>query len=207
MIKYIHNEKGVALVISLLMVFVSLAIIVGVLMMLNQGQKVSSLTRQYATAREAAYGGAEFTALEIIRKEIDDAGGTAAASAAWAKSGTYGGLVSHSVAENCFYAKLTTSTALWPAACGDTSTTNLDVTSDFSVTLSGTQSKAPFTVFVKIVDTRRGNTSLSSVVLERDPTNSINERQHLPYIYRIEYLTQRTTNPDERAVLSGVMTW
>jgi hypothetical protein len=206
--KYLTDNRGVALVVAMLMVFVSLAIIVGVLMMITQGVKVSSLTRQYETARAASYGAAEFSALEIMRREIDDAAGGLSTGTAWNRSGTYGGLVTHVTSEQCFNAKLTTSTIQWPVGCNNTLITNLDTSHDYTVTLAGAQSKAPFTVFVKLVDTRQGNTSLSTVAIEPDGGNpALSEQQHVPFIYRIEFLSQRTNNPDERAVLSSVFTW
>ena len=206
--RYLKNEKGIALVTALLFMVISLAIILSVLYLITQGgTSVSSLTRQYHTLKEAAYGGAEFTAQQIITN----------ASAGKALSTlTYGGLVLPYSANACFSQKMkpnanSISPLNW-GSCADTGL-NLDPSaggnSDFRIQLSGTASQAPYYIFVKIVGSTLGNTDTSVGVLSNLGVvdASAATPMHIPYTYRVEILAQRASNPSERVSLSGLLVY
>jgi len=201
---YHRNNKGVALVMALLMVTISLAIVIAVLSLITRGTSVSSLTRQYHTAHEAAYGGAEFVAKEIIPRVIS---GTL-----FATLGNYNNQVTYNASNTCFSSKLNpidgTSPANWDATCNGISL-DLPNSSDLRITLQGTASKANFDVFVKIVESTRGNSSTSGISLDSgNPVASssagVVTPVHIPFTYRLEIQAQRSVNSSERANLSGL---
>jgi hypothetical protein len=199
---YHKNKQGVALVTALLMVTISLAIVIAVLSLITRGTSVSSLTRQYHTAHEAAYGGAEFVAKEIIPRVIS--GTTFATLGTYNNQLTYGN-------NACFSNKLNPIDGTSPANWGGCDTTSLDLPngSDLRIRLQGTASKANFDVFVKIVESTRGNSSTSGNSLDTGSAVASSASGyvtpvHIPFTYRLEIQAQRSVNPSERANLSGL---
>lgn len=196
---YHKEEKGVALVTALLMMVISLAIAVAVLYLITRGTTVSSLTRQYHTAHEAAFGGAEFSTKEIVARVI--------AGTQLSALGNYNNSFFPNVTDACFNNKLLLATADW--GC---SSSSLDVanTSDFRITLQGTASKANFDVFVKIVSTVPGNSNLSGNDLDSGnavasgSSSGVTSPPSMPYKHQIEIQAQRSASPDERANLTGL---
>ena len=55
----IHSEKGIALVTTLILALVCLALIAGVMILLNVGTKLSGIKGRYTSSVEAAKGGIE----------------------------------------------------------------------------------------------------------------------------------------------------
>ena len=202
--QYKIDEKGVALVFALLMMVISFAIILAVLSFITKGTNVSSLTRQYHSAHDAAYGGADFVTKEILPKVIS--------GVAFNTLGNYNGMLNNVVTNPCFTSKLTLPTNQW--GCSD-SGLNLDPTTgganyaDFQIQLQGTASSSNFNVMVKIVDTVPGNSSTSGKILDSgsavaNASSGVVTPMHIPYTYRVEIQAQRANNPLERASLSGV---
>ena len=103
--QYNIGEKGVALVFALLMMVLSFAIILAVLSFITRGTTVSSLTRQYHSAHDAAYGGADFVTKEILPKVIS--------GVTFNTIGNFNGMLNTVVANPCFTNKLTLPTNQW----------------------------------------------------------------------------------------------
>lgn len=200
------NEKGIALVTALLLTLISLAIILAVVYLTTQGTKISALEKRYQTALDASNGGTEVITKDIIPAMI---GGTTAISTfITSLPSAYQGMIAKNPAltDACFTKKLTDYTANWGLGCSST-TNDVDTTYDLSLTLSGIAPQPGFKVYTKIVDTVKGNTDTSGLVLEGtgvvESGSGIITPQHYPYIYRIEVQGQRDiSNPDERAKLS-----
>src|SRR5512143_1776864 len=106
-LQYCRDKKGVALVTALLMMVISLAIVIAALYLITRGTTVSSLTRQYHTAHEAAYGAADFFTKELADKVIS---GTVV--------GTYNGMVNLND-PNCLQTKLRNGRANWVGCSQD----------------------------------------------------------------------------------------
>ena len=60
------NEKGVALIVTLVLGFAALAFIAGLFYMLNTGTEVSGTEKRYYTALAAAKGTSEFVMNELV---------------------------------------------------------------------------------------------------------------------------------------------
>ena len=67
----LRNEKGLALVMVLILSLIALTIISTLIFMVTQGTKVSGFYKRYATSLDAGYGGAEIaTSLIYNRGEL-----------------------------------------------------------------------------------------------------------------------------------------
>ncbi len=201
------NEKGVALVTSLLLTLIILGIILLAIYFVTRGTVLSGFQKRYATARDAASGGLQIIANDFIPKTIN---GTVLSSI-----GNYGGMMFAYAGDACFTAKLTQASTSWPNGCDnsvnirDPSTGN--VTADMEFTLDGVEQNTNYIVYLKIVDNVPGNTDTSGLDLEASgvvgSSSGIITPQHFPYVYRIEVQgeIQAATNvPEQRANLSAV---
>ena len=196
---FVHcgNNKGIALVTSLLFTLLCLGMILTVLYFVTQGTRVSNIQKRYQTALEASFGSADFIVREVIPKTIMGVN--------LSSLGNYSGFVSYQATDVCFNDKLTKPTANWSSGCSST----LDSKSlpDMKFTLSGAQGQNAFDVYAKIVDTKPGNSSTSGIELEGigvvESNSGVLTPPHFPYTYRIELQGERQANPDERANLSG----
>jgi|WetSurMetagenome_2_1015567.scaffolds.fasta_scaffold00013_97 hypothetical protein len=216
--KRLKNEKGIALVTALLLTMVIMAIILAVIYMVIQGTKVSGLQKHYQTARDAAYGGMDVTVKDILPRVIM---GTTLSNAL---AGYADPNITWTAEDNaCFSSKLSFTPDYWN--CGSTANArSADVKTypDFRFTLAGITGQANFVVYAKVVETitslpvglctsqpcRAGNTSSAPVILEGEAVSAsstgINMPAHFPFLYRIDLQAERSTNPDERANLTGV---
>lgn len=192
----IKNERGIALLTSLLLTLITLAMILVALYMVTSGTKISGLFKSYRTGVEASYGAADLITKDFIPQKIT--------GITLVTLGTYGGRVAYGVTDACFTTKLTSLTATW-GLCSST----LDPTDTPDITFTLTAAAgAPYTVDAKIVDTTAGNTDTSGLnligagVVEGGGGSGIITPQHIPFMYRIEVQGQRQSNPDERASLS-----
>jgi hypothetical protein len=192
---HLENKEGVALMMVLILSVITLAIVSALLYFVVRSTEISGMQKRYRTASEAAKGGIELMTKEIIS---DTVGGDPLSSL-----GSYGGLVKVNPAQDsCFSSKLTRPVEEWPASC-DRSMDPKTVP-DVIFTLQGISPQPNFTVYEKIVDTVPGNTDTSGLELDADISvvgsgSGLITPMHYPYMYRIEVLGERETNPDERA--------
>jgi hypothetical protein len=71
----LRNEKGIALVMVLVLALIALTIISTLIFFVTQGTKVSGLYKRYSTALDAGYGGADMaTSLVYNRGQLDVTG-------------------------------------------------------------------------------------------------------------------------------------
>lgn len=192
----IKNQRGIALLTSLLLTLISLALILVSLYMVTGGTRISGLFKSYKTGVEASYGAVDLITRDFIPKKIV---GTVSLATL-----TYGGIAAYGINDTCFANKLMLAPANW--ACGS-STLDPTQTPDITLTLQSTGG-APFNVFAKIVDTSVGNTGTSGLdlitggVVDSPSSSGQISPEHIPFMYRIEVQGQRQSNPDERANLS-----
>jgi hypothetical protein len=78
--------------------------------------------------------------------------------------------------------------------------------SDMTFRLSGSPGASDYIVYAKIVDTVAGNTDTSGLDLIVEGGSTGNnpgvQTQKNPYLFRVELLGERISNPDERSRLS-----
>jgi len=193
------NERGIALVMVLVLAAIALAMVSALLFIVIQGTRLSGYHRFFRTAEEAGIAGAEIAA-EFIENR-----GTATPNLT-AMVSTQGSA--------CLTQKMsTTRGGVWPASAGWTScvandssiepTTNPDLQFELS----------NFTIFTKLVDTIEGNTASGGLVTGGGTlggsgvitaTVGIVSPPRIPYLYRVEVLAQDTNNPRERSRYSGL---
>lgn len=198
--KFIRNEKGIALVLVLILSLIALTFVSALLYMLTQGTRLSGSTGFFKTAEEASIGGTGI-AKEFIRNNgIETANLINTTKASLAA---------------CLQQKLTISgwstVSNWTScAAADLSldpTSNADLEFDSHNILG----LPVYRVFIKIVDTIEGNSSTGGLItgggtlggagvvasntgLVTPPLN--------PFLYRIEVQAQDKNNPRERSRLS-----
>jgi hypothetical protein len=207
--KRVNNERGIALVMALILTVIMLVAVSALIYLVTQGTAMSGYQKRYQTALEAAKGGVDLVTTEVIGKTI---GGTALSSL-----GTYSGLMSVSSSNDaCFSAKLlrtTTSTTYgWPSGCS--STLDPKDSPDITFTFSGLAPQPNFNVYAKIVDTvgctsatNCPNSDVSGLNLQGsggvvEAGSGMISPKQVPYMYRIEIRAERATNPDESSNLS-----
>ena len=228
-----RNEKGIALVLVLVLAVIGLAMVSALIFMVTQGTSLSGAMRLYATADEAAVGAAELTA-EYITNRGDLPVLTGFAAGAGCDCGISAdpdipasftdNIDLNTGARSCRCDKICNPTGHYndggSTRCidEDTGTAGLQISVDVNTSLpltnDGTLLLGPpgntYTVTYKIVDTVAGNTTTGSIVT---PGTLVGEGvvaasggtyspPHFPFLYRVEVLAQKTSNPREGARLS-----
>ena len=227
----LHNEKGIALVTSLMFTALTLVITMTLLYMVTAGIRSSGSMKRYRTANEAAYGGLEIMLKDIMSKGLVDASVTTLADATFKSDMlTYLASFNSPSVSDCLRAKLVNFNSNWPTACKDYS---LDASKSFDVKFNlNSASGSPYVVYSKIVDTMEhkmtvfenkstasglvmtkktvsmaGNSDPSNLNLEGFSTTDLeggsgDKNPHVPYTYRIEVKSERAQNALEKAALS-----
>ncbi len=214
----LNNEKGIALMLVLVLSVIALAIVATLVYLVIQGTKTTGFMKRYESAREAGIGGAEIMgALISNRGELVIPKGGGQYYINFPKGCDCGDPlipldnkfsdgtpIPSGTPEECFCAKLCDYTADWPATCSS----SLDPTSYPDIptfNLSGVGSDT-YNVSVKIVDTTIGNSSLSGELLGTggvaSSTSGVITAPPMPYLYRIEIDSVNNTTHTERSRLS-----
>ena len=199
--KYLRNEKGIALAMIMVLSVIALAVIAGLIYMLTLSTQTSGLQKRYKTAYEAGVGGSDVM-IQLIRERGDpEIPGINFTMGAFAT-------------DACMTAKLntTTSVANWEAACGGdfTKATTLAIdpgdTSTFDFSFDFTSSGFPtYTAFAKIVETIEGNSGGDEGLIGKGVIASGSGEitvLSIPYFYTIEVDAENAANPNERAKIS-----
>jgi len=217
--KFVRNEKGIALVSVLILSLIALSIIATLVYLVIQGTRFSGFFKRYETAREAGTGGAEITVgLINSRGKLPDVPGILLTSfpkgcdcgdpdIAGDNSmvNDDGSLSAPAGSYICLCAKLCDATADWPGTCDSTLVANTNP--DLSLRLAGIGADS-YDVNTKIVDTIPGYTDMSGEDLGGTgvvTSSSLTLRAPpQPYIYRVEVDSFKfnATNQIERSRMS-----
>ena len=215
------DEKGIALVMVLVLAAIALVIMAGLLYLITSSTQISGMQKKLKTALEAGFGGADVTyqfislrgdptdtaslksLLASINPEImtPDGSGTGDCTGTDMSGTTYHGLA----------AKLMTptfnpnGTPNWSADCDSSSSIIPGTATSYDMRYELTGSPTNYTVYAKIVDTVEGN-SPADIGLGGEGVvtagSGVVTVMKMPYLYTIEMDAQSTTNPSERAKLS-----
>jgi len=219
----IGNEKGVALVTSLMFTALALVISMLLLYMVTSGIRSSAALKRYRTAQDATYGGTEIMVKDIINASFgfnDYSSAHPGASYTAYLTTAMGSLGSNATVSDCLKQRLTLPRSQWSGVCANVNL-NPKNGSDVSFQLNAT-SGTPYRVYSKIIDTMErnflvldpvvgqktvvmaGNSDTSTVVLEGGSTTEGGGTTvpHYPYVYRIEIQGEREQNPLEKANIS-----
>lgn len=192
--RILHNENGMALVSALMLGFFGMLLVAALLIMVQSGTWISGSQKRYKMNLDAAHGGMNFFAKEVIDRGL---GGTTL-SAMGADYG--GGLLTQKISNTNFANKLTTT-----GKTGDG--TYPDDTLD-AILIFALPSGPNITVDTAIRSTGRGNSGVSSNRLESggvvDPNLGRSAPQHIPYLYQLEIQAQGAGVGKENARLSAI---
>jgi FlaG/FlaF family flagellin (archaellin) len=215
------DERGVALVMALILSLIILATVSALIYLVTQGTMMSSFQKRYQTAQEGAKGGVELVTKEILSETIP-AAVQSSLSLNLKKSTlkSYFSTISldfpSSTSDACLVQKLNVpamigSTNQWTNCSSDNRSMDLKTSSgtnisDMTFTLSGNPGAADFIVYAKIVDTVQGNTNRSGLDLQGqgvvDSSSGVVTPKQNPWMYKVELQAERSSNPDERSRLS-----
>lgn len=189
------NEKGIALVMVLVLSAISLSMMTGLVYMVTNMTQISGDQKRYKTALEAGLGGAD-----VMLDMIGERGVPAIA-----------GLPNFTVtADNvggtdCLTPKLLETTPNWPAVCDTNVTIDPGTSSTYDLTFTLGTPPMEYVVHSKIIDTIEGNTGgdeglVTCGVVCSNPGEI--KVVKVPYLYTVEVNAENTTNQAERAKLS-----
>lgn len=222
---FLSNNKGIALITSLMFTVLALVISMALLYMVTSGTKTSGAFKRYRTAIDATYGGTELITKEMISKALAFSNVSSASNPFTTYLQTELGTLASPTVDSCFHERLTTPRRLWSSACTVT-TSNPKNSPDLSFQLNATSS-TPYVVYSKIVDTSEwritsivgtGVAVTNSLAGNSDPTSggsgnselskggTIDKQgvktPHYPYIYRVEVQGERQNNSAEKGNVS-----
>ena len=211
----LRNQKGIALVMVLVVSVIILAIIAGLIYMITSGTQISGIQKRYKTALEAGIGGADITYQLIgLRGETTSIDSfKSSLSSLSLDVVTPVTCVTRSIPActdigqyEKIATKLNLSTICW-SGCDFSQAINplTPATYDISFQLPGTPGMSSYNVYAKIVDTVLGNSGGDEGLLKHGVVSSNTGEITLvsvPYLYTIEVDAENIANPSERAKLS-----
>lgn len=194
--KILSTEKGVALVMVLILAVISLAIMAALVYMLVAGTQISGMQKRYKTALEASVGGSDII-YQVIASRIDN-------PVTLATNFNFLPSITFPTAQNCFNQKLIFGTSAWSNCAANQSTMSIDPLTAATYDMSFTVGTNPtYTVYAKIVDTVPGNSGGDIGLTKGGALESAGAIvKSVPFLYTIEVQAQNTANPNERAKLS-----
>ncbi len=182
--KRFRDDRGIAMVVVLLLMMVALAMTGGLLYMLARGGYMSAMERRYKTALEAGVGGSDVT-LQLI----------AGRGALTMQAGN------NLVINSTLAPKLDNATASWGVGVDSGVAINPDNVLSYDARFD----LGDYRVYAKIVDTVQGNSGADEGLLKSGVVNAGTGELvvvSMPYLYSVELLSQHMTNPRQRAKLS-----
>jgi hypothetical protein len=208
------NEKGIALVMILVLSAIALAVMAGLIYMITTGTQVSGMQKKYKTALEAGVGGSDITYHFIgLRGEPSSTSSFLSTLStnnlypALTTSGSCTGTNREGIPFTGLAAKLNTPSTSWSSACStDSFAINPNVATTYDLKLDLGASPYPtYRVFAKIVDTVEGNTGGEEGLLGKGVVYAGSGEitvVKIPYLYTVEVDAENAANPSERAKLS-----
>jgi hypothetical protein len=222
--KLLNNNKGIALITSLMFTMLSLVISMSLLYMVTSSIKVSGAMKRYKTVMDATYGGTEIITKDLLTKALSYGSGSNGTFAQYV-AGQMGDL--NPTLSSCFQERLEKSKKNWSVACSNV-TGNPKSSPDVSFSLAPATG-IPYTVYTKIVDTSEwrfisfsspasggtpvllnkaipGNSDRAGGSLYDTKGGTVTQKQpgipHYPFMYRIEIQGERQQSPNEKANIS-----
>jgi hypothetical protein len=218
----IRNEKGIALVMILILAAIALAIMAGLIYMVTSSTQISGMQKRYNTAREAGTGGAN-----IAYQVIATRGDTLTTQDTLSFLNIVKNLCPGDNSANCIKtpstctgiegktnttytglaAKLRTPSTSWSAACNAENMSIIPSTAtSYDMIFEVGESPYPtYTVYAKIVHTMEGNSGGDAGLLGSGVVSSGSGEVAVvsrPFLYTMEVDAENAANPRERAKLS-----
>lgn len=216
--KLLADNKGIALVTSLLLTLISLTIVMYLLLMVTSGTKNSGVNKRYRSALEASYGATDIIIKEVIPKIFTETltNNLTNPSAAISNLAYPTRMDFRANTDTCIMDKLTKPPSEWGTGCS--SMADPKINPDFSLKLNTLTPDDTYTVYTKIVDTvcsdkrayptgKCTGSDLSGYELLEGAqgtsggTSGVTP-QAMPATYRIEIVGEKTSNPKEKSKIS-----
>lgn len=192
----IGNERGMALVMALILGVIGMLMLASVLYVVRTGAWTSGSKKRYQEALASSHGGMNFFAKEIIQRGVE---GTTLSD-----MGSYNGMLSQVIANADFTKKLTTSGTV-------TDGTYPNNTLDMTLTLIFPPPNPNMIVDTTILSTSRGNSGTSSNVLVGGGVitggSGTIAPQHFPYLFQVDIQARSAINTRENARLSAIFAY
>jgi len=212
------NEKGLALVMILILSAIALAIMAGLIYMITSSTQISGMQKRYKTALEAGVGGADVTYqfISLRGNSIDTASLILTFSDVLRNpinpvittSNSCTGTDISGISFSGFEAKLKTPSTSWSSACDKDNmsiTPGTTTSYDMRFDLGSSLYPPTYRVYAKIVSTVEGNSAVDRGLLGAGVVGSGSGEvkvMSVPYLYTVEMDAQNLANPSERAKLS-----
>jgi len=204
----LSTEKGIALVMVLLLSAIALVIMAGLIYMLTTGTQISGIQKRYETASEAGMGGIDITyQLAGLRGDTSRTASFLADIAALTPAITTpagcNGVNMSGTAYTGLAAKLNTPTTSW-VGCDNSMVINPGINTTYDM-VSTLGTGLTYNVYSKIVDTVEGNSAGDEGLINNRVVDSNSGEIRVmsyPYLYTIEVDAENTANPSERAKFS-----
>lgn len=202
--KQLRNEKGVALVMSLMFTLICLGMILMLLYSVLSSVKSTGAQARYRSSLEASYGGVEFVTKTAIERVFENfSTGKRSLTLDFGSSDHFGLIVHDSLRE-----KMHTATVNWTGDAASKSV-NPRVSPDLEFMLPGASGTPTYKIYSKVTDTVPGIGMLDdSGIAYLDTgaavvgTGSITPTMRTPNIYTIEVLGESAVRPKEKANLT-----
>ncbi|MEN6615666.1 MAG: antitoxin [Syntrophorhabdus sp.] len=197
------NYRGVALVTSLMVISIAAGIFAAVMYFALTGTEISNLQRKYQSSKEASLGAIDVFTKDILPRTMSGTNLSTAISG-MAVPGVMPLIQANVGQDPCFKEKLSKPTAQWSAGLCNNNPDPL-VNSDIVFNLkSASAATRPYVVNVKIIDTVKGNSDKSGMVLEIaggvvDDRTGMVEVRHYPWLYTIVTDARPQNSTTERA--------
>lgn len=227
--RILNDNKGIALVTSLMFTMISLVICMALLHMIISGARTSGAYKRYKTTLDASYGGTEIVTRDLIGKALKILPSASSTEFTTSFQIAMGSLSTPSFS-NCLQMRTNLPTKEWTGVCANP-TINPTQAPDISFNLNS-ETGSQYKVYTKIVDTRMwrfssisttstgapvlinnklaGNTDRSSTeALTKGATagGNIVKVPHYPYVYKIEIQGESAVNSAEKANISAVYSY
>jgi hypothetical protein len=203
------SEKGIVLVVVLVLSAVVLAVMTALIYMITSGTQMSGMQKRYRTALEAAKGGSDLF-YQVIGSRGDTSTLSSVSPSILNASTCTGTDIYTGATYTGFQAKLKTPSTTWSAGCNSTLNINLNDSTPAPYDLKLVIGTSPqYNYYAKIVGTIPGNSAAvgsdtlytGSVMTGFSGVGAIPVVSK-PYLYAIEVDSESSSNPAERAKLS-----
>ena len=200
----LKSEKGVVLVMVVILSAVVLAVMTALVYMITTQSKISGMQKQYKTALEAARGGADifYDLINLRGDPLSTATYQASLNAQNLSPVIPPNGACNSSGNVGLSAKLLTVTNTW-VNCDNSMNIDYNNQATYDLSLKLGSGAVSYSVYAKITSTIVGNSG-NGPNLYGDPTVNAgtNISAGFPYLYSIEVLALNNSNPQERARLS-----
>jgi hypothetical protein len=167
--RIVHNEKGVALLTTLMLMVLGFGVVTTLLYMVTQGTKTTRLEQEYTTALDAAKGGADII-VNMMENELFIAPTMASTV---------------SLNATCLEDKLKNATtddnssASWPSCTGQPTSSDPETDPDLTLTLANRQ------VFVKIIHTTETTTNFLYLINVKAKRPGSEAHVEISFLYQL----------------------